>query len=264
MDQALYNDLFHAASSLALAIPRVHLALLFVPAMALKELKGLLKTAVVIAVALPVAVQNFYTIDFSELTVYSIAFTVLKEAGIGMVLGFLLSLPFNIFLSAGAIIDNQRGATSGQLFDPTLGSTTFLGTFMQRTFAIVLIEAGMFALIFSVVIDSFVVWAVFEPFPELLFSGEQYVINQFNDMTIKIVLYVMPILVVMLLIDLGFSILGLFSPQLQVYSMAMPAKTLVALLVLVMYASTMWYYSLLEAEKFNDLKDSLPIIMKSR
>lgn len=244
-------------------MPRVHVALLFVPAMALKEIKGLLKTAVIIAVALPVAVNNYYSIDFTSLGIIHLAFVLLKEAAIGVIIGVLLSLPFNIFISVGAIIDNQRGATSGQMADPALGQTTFLGSFMQRTFVIIMIEAGMFGLLFSILLDSFLLWPVVDNFPKLLFSGEQLVISQFSDMTQKIILYVLPVLIVMLLIDLGFAMLGLFSPQMQVYFLSMPAKSITALFVLVLYASTMWYYGVLELERFNDLKASLPLLMET-
>lgn len=261
MEQEVYNSLLHAASSLGLAMPRAMVALLFVPAMALKELRGLLKTAVVVATAMPVAVSNYYSIDYESFHSLSLAFTLLKEAAIGMLIGVLLSLPFNIFISVGAIIDNQRGATSGQMADPALGQTTFLGSFMQRTFVIVMIEAGMFGLLFSIIIDSYALWPVAANFPEMLFSGEQLVISQFSDMTQKIMLYVLPVLIVMLMIDLGFAILGLFSPQMQVYFLSMPAKSIVALLVLALYATSMWYYGVLELERFNDLKANLPLLL---
>ncbi|VUD40252.1 hypothetical protein TDB9533_00035 [Thalassocella blandensis] len=260
MEQDLIHNVHHALMSIALAMPRIYIALLLVPAMGLKEAKGLIKTGIVVATAIPVAVNNYYNVDPSAYGPLNIAFIMLKEAAIGMVIGYLLSLPFHLFMSIGAIIDNQRGATSGQMFDPALGSTTLLGSFMQKTFVIMIIEAGLFATIFSVITKTYLFWPISEVIPEPLFSGEQYIIDQFNTMTRHIMLYVLPVLIVTLLVDLGFAVVGLFSPQLQVFFLSMPAKSLASLLTLVLYASTLWYYGLLEVGKYADLQDSMHLL----
>lgn len=262
MDGELFFNMSRAVTCMALAIPRIHLALMFVPVMALKETQGLVKSGVVLAVSLPIAVSNYYILDTTELGSMGILFLMLKEAAIGMVIGYLLSLPFNLFVSIGAIIDNQRGATSGQAFDPTLGNTTLLGSFMQRAFVVMLIEAGMFGLIFGLIIDTYVLWPSWNFYPEPLLTGQDLIIDYFSVMTQKIMLYVLPILVVMLLIDLAFAILGVFSPQLQVFFLSMPAKSLVALLCLAIYASTLFYYGQLEIEKILDLRKLLPLLFQ--
>lgn len=260
MEQDFIHNVHHALMSLSLAMPRVYIALLLVPAMGLKEAKGLIKTGIVIATTIPVSVSNYYNIDPSDYGALNMAFIMLKEAAIGLVIGYLLSLPFHLFMSIGAIIDNQRGATSGQMFDPALGSTTLLGSFMQKTFVIMIIEAGLFASIFAVLIKTYYFWPVSDVFPEPLFSGEQFIVDQFNTMTRHIMLYVLPVLIVTLLVDLGFAVVGLFSPQLQVFFLSMPAKSLASLLTLVLYASTLWYYGLLEVGKFSDLENSMQLL----
>jgi type III secretion protein T len=260
MDSEIIANLSRALICLALAVPRVHLALMFVPMMALKETQGLIRSGIVLAVALPIAVSNFYSLEVTTIGTIGTMFMMLKEAAIGIVLGYLLSLPFNLFISVGAIIDNQRGATSGQAVDPTLGNTSLLGSFMQKAFVIVLIEAGSFGLIFGLVMDTYVLWPSWQFYPEPLLSGQALIIDYFSVMTQKIMLYVLPILVVMLLIDLAFAVLGLFSPQLQVYFLSMPAKSLVALLCLAMYATTLFYYGQLEIEKIVHLRKLLPTL----
>jgi type III secretion protein T len=262
VDHPLATELPRLISCLALAIPRIQLALLFVPLMGLKETRGLLKSGIVVAVALPVAASNFYTIDTAAIGAMGMIMLLLKEAAIGIVIGVLLSLPFHMFASIGFIIDNQRGATSGQAFDPTLGSTSFLGQFMEKAFTVMIIELGMFSMLFGLVINTYVLWPSWEFFPEPLLTGQELLANYFSDMTQKVMLYVLPILIVMLLIDLAFAVLGLFSPQLQIYFISMPAKTLVALLCLVIYASSLYYYGQLEIEKTLDLKELLPTLFK--
>lgn len=258
-----YIDVFSRAFlSLALAMPRMHMALMFVPVMGLKEIQGLVKIAIVIGVSIPVAVHNYYTVDTVDLGSAGYTLIVLKESIIGAILGLLLSLPFNLFLSVGAIIDNQRGATSGQMFDPTLGNTSLLGAFMQKTFSILLIEAGMFYILFGLVMDTYVLWPVWDFYPEPLFTGQEIILNEFSSMTQKIMLYTMPILIIMLLIDLAFAVLGLFSPQLQVYFLSMPAKSVVALAALVMYSGSLWYYGVLEIENYQKLHRLLPLMFK--
>lgn len=262
MDNEIIVNLSRALICLSLAVPRIHLALMFVPIMALKETQGLVRSGIVLAVSLPIAVSNYYSLDISEIGTIGVMFLMLKEAAIGIVLGYLLSLPFNLFISVGAIIDNQRGATSGQAVDPTLGNTALLGAFMQKAFVIVLIEAGTFGLIFGLVIDTYVLWPSWQFYPQPLLSGQELIIEYFSVMTQKVMLYVLPILVVMLLIDLAFAILGLFSPQLQVYFLSMPAKSVVGLLCLALYATTLFYYGQLEVEKLVHLRKLLPTIFQ--
>ena len=137
-----------------------------------------------------------------------------------------------------------------------------LGAFMQKAFVIVLIQAGSFGLIFGLIMDTYVLWPSWQFYPEPLLSGQAIVIDYFSVITQKIMLYVLPILVVMLLIDLAFAVLSLFSPQMQVYFLSMPAKSLIALLCLAIYATTLFYYGQEEFEKLVHLRKLLPLLFR--
>ncbi|MFT6388863.1 MAG: type III secretion protein T [Cellvibrionaceae bacterium] len=247
--------------ALSISIARVLSAFLLIPMFSFKQLKGLPRYAVVVAVALPISVTLIEPLEQRNFGMILLGFIILKEAVIGFLLGFLLALPFMLFQSVGVMIDNQRGALSGGYFAPGVGpDSSMLADLMSKVMVILLIVTGTFPALFSVLIESYLLWPPTEWMPTMADSGYQVHIDSVAGMLYKFVLYAGPIILVLLLIEAGFSILGTYSPQLQVYFMSMPAKSLIAVLILVMYSDTLWQLGGEELENYYNLVLELPKI----
>ncbi len=60
---------------------------------------------------------------------YILIFYLLKEVFIGLIIGFMVAIPFTIAQSAGILIDHQRGGASLMVNDPTIqNQSSPLGT----------------------------------------------------------------------------------------------------------------------------------------
>jgi type III secretion protein T len=237
------------------------LALTFIPLFSFSEIKGGLKTAIVIAVSLPISVSTMVNIDLTQFNYLSLPMLIIKESMIGFLIGYLMAIPFWIFQSVGAMIDNQRGALSAGYNNPASGpDASMLGDLLNKIVVILFMEFGIFAVMFLVIIESYSVWKPLDAMPAFYPTSYEYFIAKFNDLATKFVLYAGPVVLVLLLVEAAFAILGTYSPQLQVYFMAMPAKALFAILILFLYFSHLNEFILKEGEIYHDLKKELKMI----
>lgn len=259
----LVEVVFPYIVAVMIAMVRILAALFLVPLFSLKVIKGLPRYAVAIAIAMPVSVTLITTVEDRNLGLILLGFVMLKEAMIGFIIGFLLAVPFWIFQSVGVMIDNQRGALAGGYFNPGAGpDSSMLSDFLSRALVIVLITTGMLPMMFSVLIESYILWPPLEWMPTLIDTGYEFLIKVVSSLIYQYVLYSGPIILILLLIDTAFAILGTYSPQLQVYFLSMPAKSLVALFVLVLYGDTLWYLGGEELMNYLNVTDALIYIFE--
>lgn len=249
--------------ALAVAIPRLLAALFLVPIFSIKLMKGMVRYSIVIALALPVAFPLMQEIQLRDIGLLSLAFIMLKEALIGFVIGFFLAMPFWIFKSVGVMIDQQRGALSGEYFNPSgEHDDSMLGSALVNSLGMVLIALGYFPGFFSVVIETYQLWPTLDWSPKIADGAIDIFIEHIALFAYKFVLYAGPIVLILLLVEGAFAVLGAYAPQLQVYFIAMPAKALAALAVLVVYAGTLWHLGASEFMEYQNLKMLLPGIFR--
>ena len=252
--QELVHSIFPYVTSIMLAIVRVLATMFLIPIFSFKTIRGLPRYAVAMAVSLPVSVTLVEPLQQANFHFFMLFFIMLKEAVIGFIIGFLMTLPFWMYQSIGAMIDNQRGALSGGYFNPGAGpDSSMLSDVLSRALGILLIAIGAFPALFNVILESYVLWPPLEWMPQIVDSAHEFVIASFQDMLYKFTLYAGPVILILLLIESGFAILGTYSPQLQVYFMAMPVKSIIGTLILVLYFDTLWYVGGEELIRYYDL-----------
>ena len=106
--------------SLAIAMARLYPCFFLVPAFCFQHVRGMPRHAIVFSLALipaPGIYHNLPALDYSMLALCGL---LLKEAVLGFLLGMLLSMPFWLFESVGALLDNQRGALIAGQLNPLL------------------------------------------------------------------------------------------------------------------------------------------------
>lgn len=158
----------------------------------------------------------------------------LKELLIGVVLGFLATVPFYIAQMAGSIIDHQRGASSLQVTDPTTQSQTGPIGILYNYVTIVLFFAlsGPFFFFDAVASSYQIITAdgflnplllnINTPFIKLLITLLQ------KMMTLSIQL-AGPGLVGVLLTDMFLGIANRMAPQVQIVFLGISLKSWVGL-----------------------------------
>ncbi len=94
----------------------------------------------------------------------------------------------------------------------------------------------------TLVYSSYGPWPVMEYFPGLPAEGMTVFAGLFQRVATLGILLSAPAIVAMLLAELGLALVSRFTPQLQVFFLAMPVKCGMAFFVLVVYLPTLIGY----------------------
>ncbi len=173
------------------------------------------------------------------LTIYQTAAIVIKEIFIGAIMGYCLAIPFWAMEAAGFFIDNQRGASMASTLNPFSGAETSpLGILFSQTLIALIMTSGLFLLILDSLMLTYKAWPVFSYFPDLNLEGADFFLNQF-DLIIKLAMWLAaPVAICMFITEFGIALISRAAPQLNVFILAMPIKSAVAMAILVVYVAT--------------------------
>lgn len=182
----------------------------------------------------------FHAQDLSleDATQFRIAMLLAKESAVGLFLGILLSIPVWVAESVGAMFDNQRGAMTGQTFNPLLTSPSTMALMLQYAAVLALYASGALAWVFEFMVLVARLWPPEAMAPKAGLADLESLVLAFNAMAKGAVLYFAPLMAVMLMIEAGMSLMSLYAPHLQAFQMAMPVKSLVGLAVLLLLVGT--------------------------
>lgn len=257
---SMLDPLFNAMLALGMGIARIFPCILLIPLFSFSSLKGMVRTAIIVALALFVTPAIEPQIIALSLNSWAMVGLALKEIILGLFLGLLLAMPFWLFASAGALFDNQRGALTGGQLNPTLGpDATPLGDMLRQWLGILLILNFSLALLTQVIWDSYSLWPVDAWLPELNKAGFDDFLQRIANMFFDIVLYAGPLVLLLMLLDFCIGILSIYSPQLQATVITVPVKCLVAVLFFILYLPTLEY---LANHQLLSLRDLIPHIAK--
>jgi len=159
---------------------------------------------------------------------------ILQELTIGILIGFAMALPFWALDSAGFIIDTIRGSSMGSVLNPALGeAASVLGIIFVQLFITLFFMYGGLNHILDILYRSWQIippgtpFSLGEPWLKLLLA-------QWHAMMTLCVGFVLPSVTVMILTDLAIGLMNRSAQQLNVFFLAMPIKSVMALLMLIM------------------------------
>jgi type III secretion protein T len=180
---------------------------------------------------------------------------VFKEAVIGVLLGFVIAIPFWAFEAIGFVIDNQRGASMAATLNPMTGhDSSPLGIAFNFAFITFFLLGGGIHLFLGLIYDEF--WPSIGP------EAAALLMVQLNRLVMLALLLAAPVMIAMLMSELGLALVSRFAPQLQVFFLAMPIKSALALFVLVIYSSTLFDYSLAPIRELATWVDRLDPLLR--
>ena len=249
--------------SLAIAMARLYPCFYLIPAFCFQHVKGMPRHAIVFSLALmptPGIHHNLSGMDYSLLAIIAL---VLKEAVLGFLLGMLLSMPFWLFESVGALLDNQRGALIGGQLNPSLGpdATPIGHMFKQLSIFLLIVTLGLGSLT-QVIWDSYLIWPATLWFPAPAADGFAVYLTLLGDTFTHLVLYAAPFIALLLIVEFAVALLSLYSPQLQVFVLSMPAKSLAGLCFLLLFLPQLQDLIVERMGRLGDLGHSLGLLFK--
>jgi type III secretion protein T len=241
MNQSLLVDLQSAMMTLALITPRVLVCLIMLPGFSLRTLTGMARNASAIAIALPAAVPTFAFVQDTPPDAFLAIVLSFKEALVGAMFGVMLSIPMWLAQSIGSVLDTQRSpiATQSSGGAPDASAT---GNMLLQAVVLVMVQSGLLVALVRILIESYAIWPAFDLMPPFEHGHFDVAIKRFGEFFWHLVVYGGPVLIPLLLIDLGFAILGVFTPNLQVSFASSPVKCLAGLFIMLVYWPTFSHY----------------------
>jgi type III secretion protein T len=162
-------------------------------------------------------------------------FLFMKELAIGYVLGFLITVPFNIIQIVGIVIDHQRGGASLMVNDPAIQSQSSpLGTFYNLVLIFIFFFIDGPFLFIEALVTSYEVIPPDQYFNPLLLEKGSFFwkmsMGLLNKVMVLSTQLASPALIAILMTDLFLGIANRLAPQVQVTFLGLPLKSLLGLL----------------------------------
>lgn len=238
LDQ-IRNVLFLVALSMA----RMAAVFQVAPFMGGTILHGTVRNSIILALMLilyPIVAPTVSGTD--AITTVRFVLLIAKEVALGMVIGFFVSLIFWVAEAVGFFIDNQRGSAMAQTVDPLSGATSSpMGSLFFQTLTVLFYTTGGFLAFLLVLLQSYAAWPITTFIPDFANPAFALYLLQQADMFMSYtVILAAPVIVLCFLTDLGLGLINRFTPQLNVFFLAMPIKSGLAVFVIIVYFSILF------------------------
>ena len=258
IEAALFDDVNRLLLALAYASVRIQAALLIVPLFSRQVVPGLVRNSLGVGLALPLLPGIEASLGGGLPDVVSMTVTILKEGLIGTLIGYSVAILFWAVEAVGFLIDNQRGASIASTLNPLTGNDSSpLGILFNQAFLVYFLMSGGFLVFLTLMYESYRLWPVVAFFPQLVADGLPLFAGLFENVIRLGLLLGAPAIVAMLLVEIGLALVSRFTPQLQVFFLAMPVKSAMAFLVLAIYLPTLFGYIRVEIGKLSGLLGTL-------
>ena len=232
----MFNPANYTAFFLPIIItmPRLMATVSVVPFLSGEVMSGFIRSGFVVMLAIffsPVVGDNL-----PEMEPFTLLVLAAKEILIGLMLGMAFSLFLWAIQSVGDLIDFETGSANATFFDPVTGHEGGpTGAFLSQLVTTLFISAGGLLAILGVLVESYRIWPITSYMPHVDVVLEQFVIRQGDTLLIWIIKLGAPIILVLMLTDLGLGLVNRFAPQLNVFVFSQPLKSFLASLMMILF-----------------------------
>ena len=213
---------------------RIYAAMMVMPVSNDQVLRGGIRNGLALSFGVFIAWGQPMTV-MQGMGTLDLLITVAKEGMIGLLLGYAVSIVFWTAEGVGVLIDNQAGYNNVQQTNPLSGeqSTPVGNMLSQLAISCFYMLGGMMAFA-GLLFESFKWWPLGSLLPGWSQLLERFVAAQTAGLTAKVVTIASPVVMVLLLIDLGIGLIAKTADKLEPNNLGQPIKGAVAMLMLVM------------------------------
>lgn len=229
----LWADLFGWTQAWGVAMLRPLGIAMLLPVLSVGMLgAGMLRNALVLALALPVVALVHQTIDMP--TQWSAwGMLIMRELFIGGLVGFVATLPFWAVDMTGYVIDTMRGASMASVLIPLMSAqSSIFGIALTQMLCVLFFVTPAAHAVLSALYDSYVAVPIGQPL-RWEDASVAWLLSLWQAMQVMCVAVALPAMVVMVLVDMSMGFVNRAAQQLNVFFLAMPVKSAMALLVTV-------------------------------
>ncbi len=260
---SLYETFKEYFTALLLVLPRTYgfiVASQLLPATAVPRIA---RTTLILLISMPLVptVMPLQGLFEQNVGLYFGYFA--KEAALGFIMGFCMTWLFWSVQAAGTFIDNQRGAAIASSIDPLQGhESSPLGLLFSQAWITYFFSFGGFLIIVGILYASFDRWPIYELLP-IINDDFPAMMLEILDLGMRLtVLFAAPIIAVMFFAEFALAMVSRFAPQVQVFILAMPIKSAIAMVLLIFYIPIMMRYALAEQDLLQVYIDRLFTILE--
>lgn len=184
---------------------------------------ALLVSMLVVPLLPPLAVAPLLTIETG--------LVVIQEVALGLAVGFVFQVVFQVFVLAGQIMAMKMGLGFASMNDPTNGvQTTALSQFFLMLTTLMFIAINGHLVLINMLVDSF---QTIPPGSALVSREIFFSIAQLCSwLLVTALLLALPVITALLFINIAFGVMARAAPQLNIFAVGFPF-TLICGLVLV-------------------------------
>lgn len=163
----------------------------------------LVRTGIAFAFAVPVMVNEYNTLlqYISQTNYWNLFFIYIKEFGIGMLIGLMLSVPFWIVQFGGSIIDSYRGENNSGATDPTGGEVSTIANYHIVVAFLVFASLGGMSYMVGEFYKSYQLWGITDVVPISQARSVTNLLDLFNYIMYQGLIVASPLLFAMMAID---------------------------------------------------------------
>ena len=161
----------------------------------------------------------------------------LTEALIGIFIGTIMRILMSALDTAGSLISLQTGFSNALLFNPVTASQgSIVGSLYSMLGVTLLLVMNLHHYMLASVVESYQTFPAKGLLPD---SGALLeVISRTVSVAFKVAAQIaLPFLIVGLLVQTGFGLLGRLMPQVQIFFLALPAQILIGMVMITMVLS---------------------------
>ena len=236
---------------------RISALLLAAPIFSLRALT--LRVRVLFALALTWMVYPLYQWPVIDPVSAAGLLEIFNQISIGLVMGLVLQIATAALLVAGQSISNSMGLSIANMIDPNLGNVPVIAQFMLILSTLIFVGLGGHAMLLALLVDSFSSVPIGKP----LLS--QAVLTQLlawsSMMFLGGVLISLPVMVALLLINIGLGVTTRAAPSLNIFSLGLPAMIIAGFGVLMVALPSMgnriqwlWLQGFMQVRNLVELK----------
>eukprot|EP01037_Dinobryon_pediforme_P020123 gene20123-20670_t len=246
-----------------LTLPRIYAFLTASQLLNSNSIPMLPRTACILSLALFAVPLNMeYASTFDRTAMNFIGYFA-KEVAIGFLIGYLVGWTFSVVQGAGGLIDNQRGAAIASSIDPLQGEESSpLGLMFSQVFLTYLFTTGAFMLLLGVLYRSYVLWPATKAVPIISDQFPVMALQLFDYSMRTAIVMAAPIVAIMFVAEFSLAMISRFSPQIQVFVLAMPIKSMLAIIVLIYYFQSLMPFAQQQVLTSRDLTERLYEILR--
>lgn len=188
---------------------------------------------VLTAICISLTIFNAIDVSLPQYdSVFGYSMIVLKEAFVGLAMGFVSSFVMYILVTSGEFIDREIGFTMSSNFDSSIGAmVTISAELYDRLVSLIILVTNMHFYIITAIVQSFQLVPIGQVSLNIpvLYTSILGFMGQFFSIAFRIA---MPVFLSATMLNIILGILAKSSPQMNMFAIGIQLKVTVGLLVL--------------------------------